>query len=63
MMGHSIVKKLTGLEVIAPLIKSNKANLQKSVVALVGNLTNNPGIHRALGKKLVKEIETIKKVA
>ncbi|XP_035008958.1 plakophilin-1 [Hippoglossus stenolepis] len=58
-MGHTIVKKLNGLQVIAPLLKSDKANLQKSAVALVGNLTNNPGLHSAVALKCLPELGDI----
>ncbi|XP_062262774.1 plakophilin-1 [Platichthys flesus] len=58
-MGHTIVNKLNGLQVISPLLKSNKANLQKSAVALVGNLTNNPGLQRAIARKCLPELGSI----
>uniref|UniRef100_A0A3B3Z6Y1 Uncharacterized protein n=1 Tax=Periophthalmus magnuspinnatus TaxID=409849 RepID=A0A3B3Z6Y1_9GOBI len=44
-MSHTIVNKLNGLQVIGPLLKSNKVNLQRNVMALVRNLTRNPSLH------------------
>ncbi|XP_060925118.1 plakophilin-1 [Limanda limanda] len=58
-MGHTIVKKLNGLQVISPLLKSNKANLQKSTVALVGNLSNNSSLQRAIAIKCLPELGSI----
>uniref|UniRef100_A0A3B4T3E1 Plakophilin-1-like n=1 Tax=Seriola dumerili TaxID=41447 RepID=A0A3B4T3E1_SERDU len=49
-MSQAIVQKLNGLQVISPLLKSNKVSLQRNTVALVGNLTKNPNLHNALGK-------------
>lgn len=54
-MSQTIVQKLNGLQVITPLLKSDKVNLQRNAVALVGNLTKNPNLRNALGKKRVKE--------
>lgn len=50
-MSQIIVQKLNGLQVLAPLLKSNKVNVQRNTVALVGNLTKNPNLHNAIGKK------------
>lgn len=50
-MSQIIVQKLNGLQVLTPLMKSNKVNLQKNTLALVGNLAKNPNLHNALGKK------------
>nr|XP_019952033.1 PREDICTED: plakophilin-1-like [Paralichthys olivaceus] len=58
-MGHTIVQKLNGLKVICPLLKSNKVNLQKSAVALVGNLTKNPSLHNAIARKALPELGDI----
>ncbi|XP_072237796.1 plakophilin-1 [Leuresthes tenuis] len=55
-MSQIIVQKLNGLSVISPLLKSDKANLQKSTVALVGNLTKNPNLHSAIGRKAFPEL-------
>uniref|UniRef100_A0A671YY14 Plakophilin 1b n=1 Tax=Sparus aurata TaxID=8175 RepID=A0A671YY14_SPAAU len=50
-MSQIIVQKLNGLKAITPLIQSNKVNVQRCAVALVGNLTKNPNLHNSLGKK------------
>lgn len=50
-MGQTIVQKLGGLQVISPLLNSNKVNLQRNTVALVGNLTKNPVLHSAIGEE------------
>ncbi|XP_073324959.1 plakophilin-1-like [Pagrus major] len=50
-MSHIIVQKLNGLKAISPLIQSNKPNLQRSAVALVGNLTKNPNLQNSLARK------------
>ncbi|KAK7916442.1 hypothetical protein WMY93_012203 [Mugilogobius chulae] len=49
-MSQTIVNKLNGLQVISPLLKSNKVNLQRNVVALVRNLTRSTTMHSALCK-------------
>ncbi|XP_070815262.1 plakophilin-1 [Chaetodon trifascialis] len=55
-MSQIIVQKLNGMQVISPLLKSNKVNLQKNVVALVGNLTKNPNLHNAIARKALPEL-------
>lgn len=50
-MSQIIVQKLNGLKVITPLIQSNKVNVQRCAVALVGNLTKNPNLQNNLGEK------------
>lgn len=50
-MSQIIVQKLNGLQVLSPLLSSNKVNLQKSAMGLVGNLTKNPNLHNAIGKQ------------
>ncbi|XP_037642664.1 plakophilin-1 isoform X2 [Sebastes umbrosus] len=50
-MSQTIVQKLNGLQVVTPLIKSNKVNIQRNAVALVGNLTNNPKLHNTIARK------------
>uniref|UniRef100_A0A3Q3WVY6 Uncharacterized protein n=1 Tax=Mola mola TaxID=94237 RepID=A0A3Q3WVY6_MOLML len=50
-MSQTIVQKLNGLRVLSPLIKSNKVNLQRNIVALIGNLTKAPNLQSAIGKK------------
>ncbi|XP_042262177.1 plakophilin-1 [Thunnus maccoyii] len=55
-MSQTIVQKLNGLQVISPLLKSNKVNLQRNAVALVGNLTQNPNLHSAIARKAIPEL-------
>ncbi|XP_030585725.1 plakophilin-1 [Archocentrus centrarchus] len=55
-MGQTIVQKLGGLRVIGPLLNSKKVNLQRNTVALLGNLTKNPVLHSAIGRKGLPEL-------
>ncbi|XP_070701185.1 plakophilin-1 [Pempheris klunzingeri] len=55
-MSQIIVQKLNGLTVISPLLKSNRVNLQRNTVALVGNLAKNPNLHNALARKALPEL-------
>lgn len=55
-MSQTIVQKLNGMKVISPLIKSNKVNLQRNIVALVGNLTKNPNLHNSIARKALPEL-------
>lgn len=55
-MGQTIVQKLNGLQTINPLIQSNKVNLQKNIVNLVGNLTKNPNLHTSIACKTLPEL-------
>lgn len=56
MMSQIIVQKLNGLQVLGPLLRSNKVNLQRNVVALVGHLTKNPNLHSAIARKTLPEL-------
>uniref|UniRef100_A0A4W6CJC3 Plakophilin 1b n=1 Tax=Lates calcarifer TaxID=8187 RepID=A0A4W6CJC3_LATCA len=55
-MSQTIVQKLNGLRVISPLLRSNKVNIQRNTVALVGNLTKNPNLHNAMARKALPEL-------
>ncbi|XP_037347216.2 plakophilin-1 [Pungitius pungitius] len=55
-MSHTIVQKLNGLRVICPLVKSEKVNIQKSAVALLGNLTKNPNLTNAIARKALPNL-------
>ncbi|XP_034725817.1 plakophilin-1 [Etheostoma cragini] len=55
-MSQTIVQKLNGLQVICPLLKSNKVTMQKNTVALVGNLAKNPNLHNAIARKALPEL-------
>ncbi|XP_029007815.1 plakophilin-1-like [Betta splendens] len=50
-MSQTIVQKLNGLSHITPLITSNKINLQKSIVALIGNLSKNRNLNNTIARK------------
>ncbi|XP_047439689.1 plakophilin-1 isoform X2 [Mugil cephalus] len=55
-MSQTIVQKLNGLRVLTPLLKSDKVNLQRSAVSLVGNLTKNPNLHSAIARKALPDL-------
>ncbi|KAF7669928.1 hypothetical protein LDENG_00110600 [Lucifuga dentata] len=55
-MSQTIVQKLNGLQVITPLLKSTKVNLQRNMVALVGNLAKNPQLQAAMVRKVLPEL-------
>ncbi|XP_069547222.1 plakophilin-1-like [Brachyistius frenatus] len=55
-MSQTIVQKLNGLQVISPLLTSDKVNLQRGAVALVGNLTKNTHLHTAIGRKALPKL-------
>ncbi|XP_068568622.1 plakophilin-1 [Cebidichthys violaceus] len=55
-MSQTIVQKVNGLQVISPLIKSKKVNMQRNAVALVGNLTQNSNLHSAIARKALPEL-------
>ncbi|KAG7226786.1 hypothetical protein INR49_014135 [Caranx melampygus] len=55
-MSQTIVQKLNGLEVITPFLKSDKVNLQRNAVALIGNLTKNPNLHSGLARKALPQM-------
>ncbi|KAM9813733.1 plakophilin-1-like [Neosynchiropus ocellatus] len=55
-MSQIIVQKLKGMHTIGPLLRSNKVNLQRSTVALVGNLCKNPTLHGTLARKGLPEL-------
>lgn len=55
-MSQTIVQKLNGLQVLSPLLSSKKVNLQRSTLALMGNLTKNPNLHSAIGRKALPEL-------
>ncbi|XP_029358745.1 plakophilin-1-like [Echeneis naucrates] len=58
-MCQIIVQKLKGLNVISDLLKSNKANIQKNTVALVGNMTRNPNLRSEIAEKTLPELTSI----
>lgn len=56
-MSQTIVQKLNGLSIITPHLKYSKPNLQKSTVALVGNLAKNQCLQTAIGERNVKDYD------
>uniref|UniRef100_H3BXI4 Plakophilin 1b n=1 Tax=Tetraodon nigroviridis TaxID=99883 RepID=H3BXI4_TETNG len=54
-MSQVIVQKLNGLQVLGPLLQSNKVNLQRNAMALIGNLAKNPNLHSAIARKGLPE--------
>ncbi|XP_051269679.1 plakophilin-1 isoform X1 [Dicentrarchus labrax] len=58
-MSQIIVQKLNGLQVISPLLKSNKVNLQRNATALVGNLTKNSNLNSAIARKALPELLSV----
>lgn len=48
-MSQIIVQKLNGMQVLSPLLKSDRVNLQRGAVALIGNLNRNPNLHNPIG--------------
>ncbi|XP_053171541.1 plakophilin-1 [Scomber japonicus] len=55
-MSQTIVQKLNGLQVISPLLKSNKVNLQRNAVALVRSLIQNPNLHSAIARRVLPDL-------
>lgn len=58
-MSQTIVSKLNGLQVLGPLLKSNKVNIQRNVVALVRNLTRSSNLHNALARRALPQLVEI----
>jgi hypothetical protein len=54
-ISQTVVKKLNGLAVIAPLLRSPKINLQRNTVALVANLAKNPSLANPIGRRPDRE--------
>ncbi|XP_077429267.1 plakophilin-1 [Vanacampus margaritifer] len=55
-MSQTVVQKLDGLQVITPLLKSNKITLQRNAVALVRNFSKNPNLQGILAHKVLPEL-------
>ncbi|XP_037535772.1 plakophilin-1 [Nematolebias whitei] len=60
-MSQMIVQKLNGMQIISPLLTSDKINLQKSAMALVANLMKNPNLHTAIGNRALPELVDVLK--
>lgn len=50
-MSQIIVQKLNGMHVLSPLLKSDRVNVQRAAVALIGNLNRNPNLHNSIGER------------
>ncbi|XP_077387119.1 plakophilin-1 [Festucalex cinctus] len=55
-MSQTLVQKLDGLQVITPLLKSNKVTLQRNAVALIRNFSKNPNLQGILARKVLPEL-------
>ncbi|XP_051931083.1 plakophilin-1-like [Hippocampus zosterae] len=55
-MSQTVVQKLDGLQVITPLLKSNKVTLQRNAVALIRNFSKNPNLQGILARKVLPEL-------
>ncbi|XP_061689003.1 plakophilin-1-like [Syngnathoides biaculeatus] len=55
-MSQTVVQKLDGLQVIAPLLKSNKVTLQRNAMALLRNFSKNPNLQGILARKVLPEL-------
>ncbi|XP_010897554.1 plakophilin-1 [Esox lucius] len=55
-ISQSIVRKLNGLPQISPLLQSSNLGLQKTAVALVGNLTKNPGLQSKIARQTLPDL-------
>ncbi|XP_077581959.1 plakophilin-1 [Stigmatopora nigra] len=55
-MSQTIAQKLDGLQVITPLLKSDKVTLQRNAVALMRNFSKNPNLQGILAGKVLPEL-------
>ncbi|XP_077458476.1 plakophilin-1-like [Stigmatopora argus] len=55
-MSQTIAQKLDGLQVITPLLKSDKVTLQRNAVALIRNFSRNPNLQDILAGKVLPEL-------
>lgn len=58
-ISQTVVRKLNGLSVLAPLLRSPKINLQRNSVALVANLSKTPHLHNQIARKALPELLAI----
>ncbi|XP_068598772.1 plakophilin-1-like [Brachionichthys hirsutus] len=58
-MSQIVVQKLNGLKSLVPLLKSNKVNVQRNTMALVGNLTKNSKLHSVIARKALPDLLSI----
>lgn len=50
-LSQIVVQKLNGMQVLSQFLKSDKVNLQRGAVALIGNLNRNPNLHNPIGEE------------
>ncbi|RVE73050.1 hypothetical protein OJAV_G00045470 [Oryzias javanicus] len=55
-LSQIIVKNLNGMQIITPLLRSSKVNLQKNMLTLVSNLMKNPNLQSVIGGKALPEL-------
>ncbi|XP_064161515.1 plakophilin-1-like [Anguilla rostrata] len=58
-MSQAIVQKLNGLQHIAPLLQSSNPGIQRTAVALVGNLSRNPRLQRLMARQTLPQLVSI----
>ncbi|XP_061077049.1 plakophilin-1-like [Conger conger] len=55
-MSQAIVQKLNGLQHIAPLVQSSNPSIQRTAVALVGNLTRTPRLQKSMARQILPQL-------
>ncbi|KAF7207678.1 plakophilin-1 [Nothobranchius furzeri] len=55
-IGQIIVKKLYGMQAIAPLLKSNKDDLQRAAMSLLINLLKNENLYSLIGREALPRL-------
>ncbi|KAJ8360445.1 hypothetical protein SKAU_G00169700 [Synaphobranchus kaupii] len=55
-MSQTVVQKLNGLHNIAPLLQSSNPSIQKTAVALVGNLSRTPQLQRSMARQTLPQL-------
>ncbi|XP_023810698.1 plakophilin-1 [Oryzias latipes] len=55
-VSHIIVKKLDGMKILSPLVRSSKVNLQKNILTLINYMMKNPDLKSTIGVKALPEL-------
>ncbi|XP_075881076.1 plakophilin-1-like [Nelusetta ayraudi] len=55
-LSQIVVQKLNGMQVLSQFLKSDKVNLQRGAVALIGNLNRNPNLHNPIARTALPEL-------
>ncbi|KAJ8399588.1 hypothetical protein AAFF_G00409990 [Aldrovandia affinis] len=58
-MSQAIVQKLNGLQLISPHLQSSNPNVQKTAVALVGNLSKNPRLQSSMSRQTLPQLVSL----